>query len=106
MSVKSGQRYKFTNEENGLVFDQSRYRHKIANEEHGLVDEKSGGKKSIIGHDCYGGDNQQVSRLSLIRWLVPSATTIRSSGSQRSRTTANGLSDQSGTRSTLDLRMP
>jgi len=42
MSIKSGQRYKITNEENGLVFDLS-----------------SGNGKSILGWDFHGGENQK-----------------------------------------------
>ena len=61
MSIKSGQRYKIINEENGLVFDQSTIRYKIANEANGLVFEQHGGRsKSIIAFDFHGRDNQQV----------------------------------------------
>ena len=68
MSINSGQLYKITNEENGLVFDQSLQRYRITSEENGLVFEQSGGKnKSILGFDLHGLDNQQVSRFPLIR---------------------------------------
>ncbi|KAF8264535.1 hypothetical protein EI94DRAFT_1703161 [Lactarius quietus] len=60
MSIKSGQRYKISNEESGLVFDLSSQRYKIANEESGLIFEPSGGKnKSVISWDFHGFDNQQ-----------------------------------------------
>ena len=68
MSIKSGQYYKITNEENGLVFDQSRYRYKIANETNGLAVEQSGGKnKTVLGYGFEDIDSQRVSRLPLIR---------------------------------------
>jgi hypothetical protein len=62
MSIKSGQRYKITNEENGLVFDLCGQRYSITNEESGLVFERSGGRnKSVIGQNFHGLDNQQAS---------------------------------------------
>ena len=64
MSIKSGQRYKITNEESGLVFDQSRRRYSLMNKERGLVLDESAGKcMSIIGFDLHGLENQQVSEL-------------------------------------------
>ena len=63
MSIKSGQRYKIANEENGLVFDLTGQRYKVTNEQDGLLFEPSGGQtKSIIGQNFHGLDNQQVSR--------------------------------------------
>ena len=64
MSIKSGQRYKITNEESGLVFDQSRRRYSVTNKEGGLLlDESAGKSMSIIGFELHGLDNQQVSEL-------------------------------------------
>ena len=61
MSIISGQRYKITNEENGLVFDLAGQRYSITNEDKGLIFEQSGGRsKSIIGQNFHGLDNQQV----------------------------------------------
>jgi hypothetical protein len=46
MSIKSGQRYKIKNEENGLVFDLYFY-------------------KTIVGHAFHGADNQQVTNITI-----------------------------------------
>ncbi|KAH9161593.1 ricin B lectin domain-containing protein [Lactarius sanguifluus] len=61
-SIKSGQRYKITNEENGLVLDISGANH-----------------RSILGWDFHGADNQQwiTERQDDGQW------TIRSVGPQR-----------------------
>ena len=66
MSIKSGQRYKITNEASELVVDQSGQRYAITNEESGLVTGPSpngANYKSVIGWDFHGRDNQQVNRL-------------------------------------------
>ena len=64
MSIKSGQRYKITNEESGLVFDQSRRRYSVTNKEGGLLlDESAGKSMSIIGFELHSLDNQQVGEL-------------------------------------------
>ena len=52
MTIKSGQRYKITNEENGLVFDLARwgwYRHRYG--------------RSIHAYGFHGKENQQVNHL-------------------------------------------
>jgi hypothetical protein len=55
MSIESGQRYKFTNEENGLVLDLS-----------------GSNGKSILGWDFHGGGNQQVNNLVVTSIACPS----------------------------------
>ncbi|KAF8264531.1 hypothetical protein EI94DRAFT_1805694 [Lactarius quietus] len=50
--IKSGQRYKITNEENGLVFDLSGY--KITDGENGLVWAEGRINKSIVGWNLHG----------------------------------------------------
>jgi hypothetical protein len=66
INLKSGQRYKITNEASGLVVDLSGQRYAITNEESGLVTGTSpsgANNKSVIGWDFHGLDNQQVCSL-------------------------------------------
>jgi hypothetical protein len=86
MSIKSGQRYKFMNEENGLVLELYQL-HRDDN--------------FIYGSRFHGGENQQVTNFAQAIFAISiacrsyMATTMPSSGSQRSRMSANGLFDQS-----------
>jgi len=55
MSIKSGQRYKFTNEENGTVFDMT-FWHRLQQHCHW---HSGSSVKSVVGWRFHGGANQQ-----------------------------------------------